>query len=84
MSMETICYDEPHSCYSCSCSYENGNFLACSRGRKSKYTIMFDTSRQTENDMEVEYRRAVIHAKNCPNYNKNIIELKELLTATNN
>jgi hypothetical protein len=84
MSMEKICYDEPDSCYSCNCTHENGEFIVCSRKRKSKCTIMFDQLHQTEDDMEIEYRRAVIRAKNCPNYKKRTIEFNELYALTNN
>lgn len=75
MSMERICYEEPDSCYSCDACSESDEYIICDK-RNTKYQMMFDT--QTDSDMEVEYRRAVIRAKNCPNYKRRIIDFKQV------
>lgn len=65
--MEELCYEEPCSCYSCKNTIENGNRIKCTCKKLCSFPLMYEDG---DNNMIIDYRKAVIVAKNCTSYNE--------------
>lgn len=76
--MEKLCFDESCSCYSCDNTIENGIMLNCKfASKKCSLPLMYEDGQ--EDNMAIDYRKAVMRAKNCTSYNeKNILHVSHI------
>jgi hypothetical protein len=80
--MEKLCYNEPKSCYSCINADEDGEMLSCSKNCKVQFQLLFALE-DNEDEMKVQYKRAVMRAKNCRSYIHRYLVPAETIDANN-